>query len=85
MKKESDVKTKRVAKRKSGTPVDVKTKRIAKRRNGKYIHPHDKLTALRTKMRQVNLREEGLIRRMADFLRKVLPDYTAEHEPQNAV
>jgi hypothetical protein len=27
-------------------------------------------------MREANLRVEGLIRRMADFLRKLLPDYT---------
>jgi hypothetical protein len=74
-----------VAKSKSGTPGDVKTKRITKRNNGKYIHPHDKWIASRTKMREANLREGGRISRMADFLRKVLPDHTVERQPKNAV
>jgi hypothetical protein len=38
-----------------------------------------------TKKREANLREEGPIRKMADFLRYVLPDYTAERQPKNAV
>jgi hypothetical protein len=72
-------------KRKSGTPATVKTKRVVKRKNRKYIYPHDKLIALRTKMREANLREKELVRKMAGFLRKVLPDYTAERQTKNAV
>jgi hypothetical protein len=79
------VKTKRVVKRKSGKPTVVQTERIAKRKNGKYKHPQDKWIALRAKMREANLREEKLIRKTAEILRKVLPDYTAERQAKNAV
>jgi hypothetical protein len=68
-KKRSVVKTRRAA----------KPKRVAKRKT-KYFHPNDKWIALSTKMREDRLREEGLVRaKMADFLRKALPDYTADH------
>jgi hypothetical protein len=66
-------KTKRVA----------KTKHVANRKIGKYIHPSDKWIALRTKMREAKLRKEGLVHIMADFLRKILPDYSAERQPKN--
>jgi hypothetical protein len=74
-----------VAKWKSGKPTVVKIKRIAKRKNGNYIHPHNKLIVLRSKMPEANLREEGLVRKMADFRRILLPDHTAEREPKNDV
>jgi hypothetical protein len=72
-----------VAKR-SGTYAVVKTKRVAKS-NGIYRHLPNKRIVLLAKMREANLRETGLVRRMADFLRKVLSDYTAELQPKNAV
>jgi hypothetical protein len=78
-------KTQRVAGWKNGKLTAIKTKRIAKRKNGKYIHNQDKWIALRAKMREANLREEGLIRKTAGFLRKVLPNYTAERQPKNVV
>jgi hypothetical protein len=34
-------------------------------------------------MCEVNLREEGQVRRKAEFLRQVLPHYTAERQPKN--
>jgi hypothetical protein len=77
------VKTKGVAKRKCGTGGGVKTKCIAKRKNGKYLHSHDKWKKLHTKMREGNLREEGLIRGMADILRNALPNYTAKRQPKH--
>jgi hypothetical protein len=79
------VKIKRVAKRKSSKPTGVKTKRIVKRKNGKYIHPQNKWIALRAKMREANMREDELIRKTADFLCKVLPDYNEERQPKNVV
>jgi hypothetical protein len=52
----------------------------------KYIHPNDKWIALRKKMPEASLQEVGLDRaKMADFLRKVLPDYTAEHQSKYVV
>jgi hypothetical protein len=36
-------------------------------------------------MREADSREEGLIRRLADFLLKVLPDYASEHQPKTEV
>jgi hypothetical protein len=71
---------KRIAKIKSNTRVAVKSKRIAKRKNGKYVQHHDKWIKLHMKMREANLRKDGLIRGMAEFLRKVLPDYTEERQ-----
>jgi hypothetical protein len=41
--------------------------------------------ALRTKLQEADMREEGLTRRMANFLRKVLPDYTMERQPKTEV
>jgi hypothetical protein len=44
----------------------------------KYIHPADKWIALREKLREARLRDKGLVRaKMADFMRKALPTYTA--------
>jgi hypothetical protein len=44
------------------------------------IHPADKWIALRTKLREARLREEGLVRaKKADFIHKALPAYTVEH------
>jgi hypothetical protein len=84
-KKRSFVKIKRVAKMKSDKIRGVKTKRIAKRKNGKYMHSQDKSIALFAKVGEAKLREEELIRKTADCLRKVLPDYIAEHQPKNVV
>jgi hypothetical protein len=62
-----------------------KPRRVAKRaakikRVAKYIHPTDKWIALRTKLRVARLREEGLVSaKMAGFLHRALPAYTAEH------
>jgi hypothetical protein len=36
-------------------------------------------------MRDADMRDEGLIRRLADFLHKVLPDYTPERQPKTKV
>jgi hypothetical protein len=41
------------------------------------------MDSITEKMREANLREEELILKTADFLRKVLPDYTAERQPKN--
>jgi hypothetical protein len=63
----------------------AKIKRVAKR-VAKYIHPTDKWIALRTKMREARLREEGLVRaKMADFMQKGLPTHTAEHPSKYVV
>jgi hypothetical protein len=44
----------------------------------KYIHPADKWIALRAKQREASLLDEGLVRaKMADFMHKALPVYTA--------
>jgi hypothetical protein len=67
------------------TQTGIKTKRKAKRKNGRHQNSHDKWVALRTKMREVDIREEGLIRRLADFLRKVMPDYASEHQTQTEI
>jgi 3-oxoacyl-[acyl-carrier-protein] synthase III len=51
----------------------VKNKRVVK-----YLHPADKWIALRTKLREARLRDEGLVRsKMADFMNKALPAYRA--------
>jgi hypothetical protein len=44
-------------------------------------HPHPTIekTWVSVKMREAIMLEGGLIRRLADFLRKVLQDYTGEH------
>jgi hypothetical protein len=56
-----------------------KDKRVAKH-VAKYIHPTYKWIALRTKMREARLREEGLLRaKMVDIRHKTLPDKTDEH------
>jgi hypothetical protein len=55
------------------TRIGVKATRIVKKAVDLNI------LTLCTKMREANIREDGVIRRMADFLRKVLPDYTAEN------
>jgi hypothetical protein len=75
-------KTKRVAK----TRRAAKRKRVAKiKRLAKYIHPTDKWIALRTKLRETILQEEGLVRaKMADFMHKTLLAYTAEHVSNTA-
>jgi hypothetical protein len=36
-------------------------------------------------MREADCREEGFLRTMANFLRKLLPDYMAEYKPINVV
>jgi hypothetical protein len=65
----------------------AKPKRVAKiKRVAKYIHPTDKWICLRTKLREARLREEGLVRaKMADFMLKALPSYTAEHTSKYVV
>jgi hypothetical protein len=55
---------------------------VPKRRHvAKYIHPADKWKALRTKLHEARLRNEGLVRaKMADFMHKALPAFTAASE-----
>jgi hypothetical protein len=61
------------------------TRRVPKRRcvarragKAKYKHPADKWIELREKLREARVRNEGLVRtKMADFMRKALPTYTA--------
>jgi hypothetical protein len=53
---------------------------VKNNRVSKYIHPADKFIALRTKLREAKLRDERVVRaKMADFMHKALPTYTAEH------
>jgi hypothetical protein len=47
----------------------------------KYIHPADKWIALREILREARVRNEGLVRaKMADFMHKALPAFTAAAE-----
>jgi hypothetical protein len=64
------------------TPGRV-ARRVPKRsRVAKYINPSDKWIALRTKLREAMLRDERLERaKMADFMYKALPAYTAAEHP----
>jgi hypothetical protein len=41
-------------------------------------HPYDRLIALRKKMREEDISEAAFINKIADFLRKVLPDTTSQ-------
>jgi hypothetical protein len=70
-----------VAKMKREARCAAKIKLVAKhKRVAKYIYPTDKWIALRAKLREARLREEGLVRiNMADFMYKALPAFTAEH------
>ena len=60
----------------------VKTKRVAKKKNIKQ-HSHDTWVALRTKMLASDTEETELIRRFADFLRKVLPQFAPQKKQQH--
>jgi hypothetical protein len=81
----------RVLKRGRVTRRAPKPRRVARRvpkrcrvakRVAKYIHPADKWLALRTKLRKARLGDERLIRaKMADFMHKALPAYTAAVHP----
>jgi hypothetical protein len=45
----------------------------------KYIHPADKWIALRTELREARLRDGQVRAKMADFMHKALPAYSAEY------
>jgi hypothetical protein len=67
----------RVPKRRRVTRRAPKRCRLAKG-VANYIHPADKCLFLRTKLRAARLRDEGLVgAKMADFMHKALPAYTA--------
>ena len=53
--------------------TDVKTKRVAKRRLTDYQYPHCKWVVLRKKLLEADINETELIHRFAEFLRRVLP------------
>ena len=52
------------------TRPSIKTKRVAFKN---VKHSHDKWVALRTKLLEADIEETELIRKFAEFLRKVLP------------
>ena len=57
-----------------------RTKRIAEKNSKQHSH---KWVALRTKMREADIREAELIHRFVDFLRKVLPEFTSQKTLQH--
>ena len=59
----------------------VKTKRVAKRGKTGNRHPHVKWVAKRTNQLEADMTESELIHRIADLLRKVMPQPTPQNTP----
>ena len=62
------------------THPSIKTIRVAKKIDKQ--HSHDKCIALRTKMLESDIKETELIRKFAEFLRKLLPQFAHKKTPQ---